>query len=502
MPRTTACCLLLICAAMAIPLRAQTFTTIWSFNGKDGTAPSGNLIQGIDGNIYGTTSGIDFCTGPSVSCGTIFKITPGGSLTTLYSFCSQPNCADGYSPVAGLALGGSGVFYGTTLSGGADGDYGTVFQITPGGTLTTLHSFMGTDGADPIAGLIQSANGEFYGATNVGGVGANCLLSVGCGTVFKVTPTGTLTTLYDFCTQANCTDGASPYPTLYEGASGDFYGTNYVYGAYGVGTVFRISPSGTLTTLYSFCAQPGCADGDDVFTGVVEDRNGDLYGTTEFGGDSHPCPDGGSGGCGTIFQLTLEGTLTTLHKFQNTDGAGPNTLVIGTDGNFYGTTGGGGTSTNCPGGCGTIFKMTPSGTLTTLYNFCALSACPDGKAPDAALFQATDGKFYGTTEQGGISSGDCFNDSCGTVFSLDVGLGPFIRALPTSGTVGSGVKILGTNLTGATSVTFNGIPAAFTVERASEITTTVPTGATTGDIQVVTPNGALSSNVSFQVRPL
>jgi uncharacterized repeat protein (TIGR03803 family) len=164
-------------------------------------------------------------------------------------------------------------------------------------------------------------------------------------------------------------------------------------------------------------------------------------------------------------------------------------LVEGTDGDFYGTTQEGGAA-----GYGTIFKITPSGTLTSLYSFCVQPGCPDGASPSAALVQGTDGNFYGTTAHGG-------SRTAGTVFSLSMGLGPFVKTQTTSGGVGAVVKILGTGLTGATRVTFNGVVAAFEVVSSSLIATTVPAGAASGTVQVVTPAGTVSSNVPFRVLP-
>jgi len=177
-----------------------------------------------------------------------------------------------------------------------------------------------------------------------------------------------------------------------------------------------------------------------------------------------------------------------LDSFDGTDGFEPvGGLIQATDGNFYGTTYLGGASDE-----GTVFKITSAGTLTTLHSFCSESGCADGGTPGGALVQGTNGTFYGATAGGGT------NDD-GTVFSLAVGLGSFVETLPTSGKVGAAVTILGTNLTGATSVTFNGKAATFTVVSSTEITTTVPTGATTGKVKVVTPSRTLSSNVSFRV---
>jgi uncharacterized repeat protein (TIGR03803 family) len=203
---------------------------------------------------------------------------------------------------------------------------------------------------------------------------------------------------------------------------------------------------------------------------------------------------GGEYGYGTVFKITPTGTFTTLHNFGYTDGAYPiAALVQATDGNFYGTTMGGSGTACGSDGCGTLFRITSSGTLDTLYRFCSQANCADGLSPSSGLIQATDGNFYGATPFGGTE-----ND--GTVFELSVGLGPFVKTLPASGKVRSAVKILGTNLTGATNVTFNGVAAAFTIVRPSLITATVPTGATTGTVQVVTPTGTLSSNVVFRVR--
>jgi uncharacterized repeat protein (TIGR03803 family) len=446
------------------------------------------LLQGINGDGYGTTY-----EGGTGGGGTVFKITRSGTLTTIYNFCSLGGCFDGSGP-AGLVQAANGYLYGTTGAGG-DADGGTVFKVSPSGTLTTLYSFCSLyvepscpDGFWPWGGLVQATNGYLYGTT--GGGGTN-----GYGTVFKITPSGTLTTLYSFCAQSGCTDGFNPYGALVQATNGYLYGTTEGGGANGYGTVFKITPGGTLTTLYSFCAQSGCTDGENPYGALVQATNGYLYGTTEGGG--------ANGNYGTVFKITPGGTLTTLYSFcaQSgcTDGENPNgALVQGTDGNLYGTAGDGGAN---PGprdfGAGTVVKITPTGRLTTLYNFCSQSGCTDGEYPNAGLVQATNGYLYGTTGGGGANPGPV--GGVGTVFSLSTGLGPFVKTLPTSGTVGAAVKILGTDLTGATSVTFNGTAAAFRVVSPSLITTTVPFGATTGTVQVVTPSGTLSGNGPFRV---
>jgi uncharacterized repeat protein (TIGR03803 family) len=466
----------LLCATTAIALSAQTLTTLQSFNSTNGAFPAAALVQASDGNLYGTTSG-GGAFGEYV--GTVFEIAPTGTLTTLHSFCSEVNCTDGFQPEAPLVQAIDGDLYGTTAAGGAYGR-GTVFKITPGGTLTTLYSFgaQSGDGVAPYAGLVQATDGNFYGTTLLGG--ANY-----AGTVFKITPRGKLTTLYSFCSQSGCTDGQYTYGALVQGTDGDFYGTTQYDGVYGGGTVFKMTYSGTLTTLYSFGSQDG--DGANPIVGLLQAANGDFYGTTVYGG---------ANGYGTVFKITPSGALTTLHSFDYTDGEYASAaLVQATDGNFYGTTEAGGANSVCIDGCGTVFKITPSGTLTTVHSF----DMTDGAYPLAAVLQDTGGKLYGTTFDGGVVA-TC-SIGCGTVFSLSVGLGPFVVTQPTSGKVGAAVKILGTNLTGATSVTFNGTPATFTVTSGSEITTTVPTGATTGKVKVTISGHTLSSNVNFRVAP-
>jgi uncharacterized repeat protein (TIGR03803 family) len=355
---------LVLCAATAIALPAQTFTTLFSFDGTDGNNAFAGLVQATNGDLYGTTE-----LGGAYGDGTIFKMTTSGTLTTLYSFCPQSGCTDGAIPYAGLVQATNGDLYGTTSNGGVNGG-GTVFKITLSGTLTTLYSFCSqsacTDGEYPLGVLVQAANGDFYGTTYEGGAD-------GYGTVFKITPSGTLTTLHSFCSQGvhpDCTDGEYPQAPLVQATNGDLYGTASSGGASGNGTVFKITPSGTLTTLHTFAGYP--TDGSYSIAGLVQATNGDLYGTAEYGGVN--CGD--MGGCGTVFKITPGGTLTTLYSFCSqggidcTDGDSPDGgLVRATDGNFYGTTQEGGANCTTIGGCGTIFKITPSATLTTLYSF-------------------------------------------------------------------------------------------------------------------------------------
>lgn len=464
-------------AATPLAVRAQTFTNLHSFDVTDGANPTAALVQGTDGSLYGTTNYGGTSSACSGGCGTLFRITPSGTLTTLHGF----DATDGANPFAALVQAANGNFYGTTGLGGAD-DEGTVFKVTREGAFTKLYDF--SYGAGPNA-VVRALDGTLYGTTGSGG--AN-----GFGTVFKLTQSGTWTTLYSFCAQSGCTDGAVP-GSLIQGSDGDFYGTTVVGGAnsgcelasFGnCGTVFKITPTGTLTTLYNFCSRSGCADGENPGAGLVQGTDGNLYGTTDYGG---------ANGDGTVFKITSGGTLTTLYSFCSetacADGTVPvAALVHATDGNFYGTTSSGGAN-----GGGTIFEMTPNGTLTTLYSFCSQTNCTDGFNPSAALVEDTSGTFYGTTYDGGLGI------SFGTVFSISVGLGPFVETQPEAAPVGTTVEILGTDLMGATYVAFNGTAATFTVGWRSAIQATVPAGATTGRVRVTTPHGTFLSNVPFRV---
>jgi len=472
---------LLACAAMSIAASAQTFTNLVGFDYTDGAYPYyGSLTQGVDGNLYGTTN-----LGGATSMGTVFRITASGTLTTLYSFCVQgPPCIDGEEPYGGLVQAPDGNFYGTTSNGGANG-WGTVFKITPSGKFTTVYSFCPqgfpcADGFFPYAGLVQGADGNFYGTTQQGG--AN-----GQGTVFKLTAGGTLTTLYSFCALTSCADGALLYAGLIQASDGSLYGTTLVGGAHGAGTVFKITAAGALTTVHSF----DITDGSNPYSGLVQASDGNFYGTTANGGKRDD---------GTIFKITPAGKLTTIYNFCSItycpDGVVPyGDLVQATDGSLDGTTLAGGANNS-----GIIFKLSADGALTTLYSFCAdgYPNCTDGGEPFAGLLQATNGDFYGTTFEGGdLSCSPPFG--CGSIFSLSTGLGPFVKTLPAAGKVGVQVGILGTDLTGATNVTFNGTAAQFTVRSPSLILSHVPAGATTGTVEVTLPSGTLSSNVPFYV---
>lgn len=477
--------LMLLVAAATVSSPAQTFKILHSFCSAssggyctDGQNPNTALVQGVNGDLYGTT----FYGGPG-NYGTIFRIASGGGkLTTIYNFCSLASCADGTQPEGGLLLAPNGNFYGVTNTGGAYG-YGTVFEITAAGKLTTLHSFNQTDGAYPEAGLILATNGNFYGTTYVGGAES-------AGTAFEITPSGTFTSLHSFCGLGNtCSEGDGLSSGLTQATDGNFYGTAYGGGPEGGcspysggGTFFQLTPSGTVTSLFMFC-QP---EGFYPNSAPVQVASGNFYGTTSAGGG------GINMGSGTVYEMTPTGANTSLYTFclqtACADGKDPQTLILATDGNFYGVTYNGGVNS----AAGTIFKITPAGQLTTLHTFPGTSTA--GANPTGALLLHTNGSFYGTTWSGGK------NGSYGTFFSLATGLAPFVETIPTSGKVGSKVTILGTNLKGATAVSFNGTAATFRVVSSSEITATVPTGATSGRLTVTALAGTtLDSNVEFKI---
>ena len=231
---------LVFCVATTVSSAQSTITTLVTFDGGNGAIPLTVLTQGADGNLYGTTYGGCFS-----SCGTVFKMTPAGTLTTLYSFCSQSGCTDGEGPLGSLLQTTNGDLYGVTENGGTHGA-GTIFKITPSGALTTIYSFCAfancADGQLPGAGLIQAANGNLYGTTRSGGFN-------GGGTVYELTLTGKLTTIYSFCSLFDCADGDNPLSPLTQAKNGNFYGETA-----GVlfGTIFQITPNGKLTTLFTF----------------------------------------------------------------------------------------------------------------------------------------------------------------------------------------------------------------------------------------------------------
>jgi uncharacterized repeat protein (TIGR03803 family) len=360
----------------------MALTVLVSFDGTNGANPLAGLAQGTDGNLYGATS-----SGGVNHLGTLFQMTPSGAIHPLVSF----NLANGANPSGRLAQGEDRNFYGTTTVGGASGG-GTAFKVTTNGILTTLVSFNFINGLWPGAGLARGRDGKFYGTTSSGG-------DSGMGTAFPMTTNGIGTAVYSF---SGGTDGANPSADLVQASDGNFYGTTSHGGANGCGGVFKFSASGLVTTLYSFNCGSG---GSSPRAGLVQGTDGKLYGTTLYGGNSDS---------GIVFRLTTDGALTSLVSFNGTNGASPRAgLIQARDGNFYGTTKSGGDYPNY----GTIFQMAPDGKLRTLVSFNGTN----GANPQAALLEASDGSFYGTTAYGGA-----FNQ--GMVFRLSFVTAPIIQA--------------------------------------------------------------------------
>ncbi len=458
--------IVLLCALFGVASHAQTFSSLASFNDKTGASPTA-LGQQTNGTLWVTT----FTEGQS-DCGTVLQATLVGNPSRIRNF----DCTNGNEP-QGLTLGTDGNYYGVTFSGGT-GNGGTVFKLTPAGALTVLYNFTldGSTGSGPVGTLVQGSDGNFYGATY-----SSSSTNSYMGTLFKITPSGRLTTFYTFCLTYSCPDGAQPYSSPILGRDGNFYGTTYSLGAYGGGTVYRISPQGKLTTLYSFGEFAG---GPDRPTApLIQGKDGNFYSTTDQSGTYN---------YGAVYEVTPSGNLTVLHNFDSTDGYNPVGLMQATDGNFYGTTGGIDNEAT-----GSIFQMTPAGNVTTLHRF----GGTDGTNP-GMLIQDTNGVLYGVTGGGGdVYCGYDPLYGCGTIFSMDIGLGAFVQEQIGFGRVGQIVGILGDNMTGTTNVKFNGTPAQFKVVSDAYLKAQVPTGATTGTIEVTTPSGTLDSNLPFQVVP-
>jgi uncharacterized repeat protein (TIGR03803 family) len=341
-----------------------------------GSFPKAPLVQGIDGNFYGTTS-----TGGSSNLGTLFKVTSAGVITTIVNFYG----ANGATPLGGLIVASDGNFYGTTSAGG-NNSLGTIFKLTVGGTFSTLVHCTSTTGTGPKAALLQAIDGNFYGTTSAGG-------SLFSGTVFKMTTAGVVTVLHNFSGFGATATGATSLASLIQASDGNLYGTTSSGGANSNGTVFKITTGGTLTTLLSFTGTTGLFVGATSQAALVQGSDGLLYGTTN---------SGGTGNIGTVFKVTTTGTFTNLVSFTGTTGAALGTgsqstlLQWATDGNFYGTTPNGG-ATNF----GTLFRITPAGVFTTLRSFS--SASTDIYSPNSGLILGTDGNFWGTGSNGAAS---------------------------------------------------------------------------------------------------
>jgi uncharacterized repeat protein (TIGR03803 family) len=441
---------------------AQTVRTLYNFNGTDGSNPANlTLVQGRDGALYGAT-----IYGGTNDQGVIFRITPGGRFTALHNMYGP---TDGTYP-SSLTLGSDGNLYGAAESGGT-GDYGTIFKISPSGTFTVLHNFNGngTEGYLPATPPIQASDGNFYGTTVFEGTGNS-------GTVYKLTPAGTLTVLYNFEPTGGGSGSAAGMPT--QGSDGYLYIPETNGGASYCGSLLKLSTAGVPGDTFLFdCETTGRVPVGRLVQGV----DGDLYGTTVHGG-IYNC---GTGYCedGVLYEVAPNFDYSVLYDFGGITGEGtePMGVILGSDGKFYGNDTAGGTFNE-----GTIFSYSLGGTADTLYSW-------GSQVEPAGLTQHTNGAFYGANNEGGTSS-------LGTVYNLNVGLRPFVAFVQHIGRIGSTAQILGQGLTGTTSVTFNGVPAtSFTVVGDTYMTAVVPTGATTGPVVVTTPTGPLTSNMSFRI---
>lgn len=326
-------------------------------------------------------------------------------------------------------------------------------------------------------------NGNFYGTSNPPDGSSDY-----DNLVYSTTPSGTVHTRLMVCPNQICPTNAGPSGTLLQASGGFLIGPG-PGGANGVGAIYKMTPLGTPAVLYSMCVDSACLGGTSTNTPLVQNLGGSLYGTNRAGGGGGHCTIGQ--GCGTAFHL-VGPTFTVLHPFCNwlncTDGGQPNALIQASDGNFYGTA----LSFGAHNG-GVVFKVTNTHQYTVIHAF----ATADGIAPQTALVQATDGTLYGTTVQGGANP---LGDDFGTIFKISLGLPRFAKTVQPAGKVGDSIVILGNGLTGSTAVTFNGSAATFTVVSDTEITATVPSGSTTGKVQVMTPGGTLSTIVNFPIH--
>ena len=450
---------------------AQTAVALYPYpntdNNSSGIVPSSFLAQGPDGELYDT----DY-SGGEYNNGSVFEMSTSGDYTLLYSFCATdyPVCSDGWGPEGGVTLGTDGNLYGTTYGGGTN-NYGTVFKITPSGKLTTLYSFPGgsVDGANGVFPVFQASNGDFYGVTAIGGKFDN-------GTFFKITNKGSLTTLASFQDSVN---GYTPNLPV-QGTNGDFYGTTNNGGPNSdcnCGVVYQATTAGKISVLYTFPSGQGSPVGQ-----LVQGSDGNFWGVTD-----------GSAfiSCGELFKISSSGDFTVVHTFSGgpDDICSPYSgLIAGSDGNLYGVSPAGGSANY-----GAIYKVDPStDAFDVIYSFCSGSTCTF-YWPGPVLIQDTNGTFYGNTD-GSSDGGSDF-------FSFDTGLGPFVRTLTQSGEVGASIEFYAQNFTGTTEVEFNGTSATFTIDSDYELTATVPSDATTGPVSVVTPTGTLTALSNFKVTP-
>ena len=456
-------------AASANPARAQTPTTLHSFQGgsTDACEPEDNIVQGRDGNMYGV----------GVSCGTsgtgaVYKISPTGAESVVFNFPS-----DWSSCFSGLTLGSDGNFYGTCFTN--PGGNGGIFQLTPAGVFTDKHDFTGVNGdTEPLYAPVQAADGNFYGTTGY--------YPFSCGNIYKLTSAGVYTNLHTF-SGSDC----GPASSLFQASDGNLYGTLYacaINSGISLGCVYKITTAGVFTEIFGFSSSTG----QNPCTGVIQGKDGKLYGATN---------QGAANNFGSIYKLTTAGVFTNLHDFNNTtdascgDNVGRTTvnLLQVTDGNFYGVNG-----INGPSGAGSIYELTSANVFTA---FLFPNPPVDGEMPLSTLLQNTNGLAYGTTPSGGPTS--C-NPCQGVFFSVATGDAAFVNLEPTqrAGFVGARVGMFGQGFSGSSVVKFGGV-ASTTVTRSGStyLTAVVPAGAKTGAVTVTTGATTLTSPQTFKVKP-
>jgi uncharacterized repeat protein (TIGR03803 family) len=451
-------------AGLLTAASAQTPVTVYDFSAAPG---SGDVASPIPAGVMsqGRDGKLYSATKPGGAFGQggVFGITSTGTESVPYSF--PISGVDGSGCAPGLTLASDGNFYGSCPAGGTDG-YGLVYKVTPSGVFTHLHDFaFATDGANPSTPPIQAKDGNFYGVVPSFG-------PLGAGLVYKLTPTGTFSILFSF----NGSNGANPVGTLVQGSDGSLYGTTLGGGTSSSGTVFKVSTAGHLTTLHTFAG----TDGGNLYAGVIQGTDGSFYGTTSSGGPNNE---------GVVYKVTATGKFTLLHAFTSaTEGGGPRAeMVQATDGNIYGTT----WAVNPD----SLFKITPKGVFSVVYSFDGTSGVV-GTNPAGGLVQHTNGLLYGTTENSAQSKGN------GSVFTLNIGAAPFVRLTLTAGRVASTVSLLGQGFSGSSVVKFGGVSATtVTLAGSTYITATVPVGAHSGPVTVTTGATTLTSNKSFNVTP-
>ena len=374
-------------------------TYLGHFNRVNGNGPSGPVIQASDGNFYGTT-----VHGGVNAQGNVFRMTPSGKITSIYSFCSKPNCADGQYPTTGPVLGTDGNLYGVTSEGGDSTSSGTIYKMTVSGKITTLYTFNCglpcKNGSQPT-GIALGSDGDFYGTTTNGGGNDS-------GALFKITPAGKITLLHTFCSSSNCADGGIPLFPPHQGTDGNFYGGTNAGGLAfeQVGVVYKSYPCWIVQSDQEFLRTVG-----ELRTPVSIRPRSCRTARVLFG----TAANNGSFNSGTVFEITSANKFKVLHTFSFNGGQTPTKgLTLAADGNYYGV-GINDDDFDTTAGFGTIFKVTPGGVYSTVHTF--------ENNPNGPLYQAADGNLYGVTDGNGSTD-------FGSVYRLSIGGRPLLKAIP------------------------------------------------------------------------